>query len=989
MNKLLTIKIISFVVMAIGVISATGWIFHIPILSTAYPTWMQISFPGAISFIVTGIIIHLVSLSFGGHNKYFVFLPFVSTFLFLFTSVFLAASLIGFRTGIGDDFISSLTISNGLAQGGVTSAVTIIAGLALSAIGFLFTLNFLKFKKIYSVLGIVILGIGTTGLLGNIIKLPFLRLTLPGMATQASIPTSLLIISMGFAIYLLSKIEAVEPTSFTTIKSRLIVSVVSISFLSTVFLGVVNITSAGNIIKQEISNKIRLFSEAKEGEIFVYLYSLENRISDFSTSAIIKDNLKKVNAGSPQFSVLISQHLTENDKTLDPNLISMFVLDKKGITVASTKESYLGSDHTQDEDFTIGSKGTSVVNAENEPDYAPGTIIEVATPIFDDKTKEVLGVLVGVFNTEKLGQIMSGNFQLQMGALSSQNSSIQTLRLVLVDKNKNAIGYGNSLPSKNANAEIDTIPVDECLAHGKEISGEYVNHFGVKVIGSSMCIPDRGWTLVAEVDSKEAYSPLVTVQYGLGAITVFIAIFIVLNAIVNANKISDPIKELQEGADKISKGDFDHKVEIKTGDEIEQLANSFNRMATSLKFSREELKTYATGLEHKVFARTKELNDKILDLEKTKTSLSLAKAEDEAILTSIGDAVMACDKDGRVILFNKVAEELTGYSVAEAIGHHFSKCLRFIKESDGTLSINFINEAIETGKKTEMANHCLLVRKDQTTVPISDSASPVLGKIDNVIGCVVVFRDVTKERQIDKVKTEFVSLASHQLRTPLSTINWYVEMLLAGDAGNVTDDQKKYLLEAYGASKRMVELVNALLNVSRLELGSFIIEPVPTDIPELAKTYLKDLEKERSKKNITLNTNFAPEIKHLSVDPKLLGIIFQNVFSNAIKYTPENGKVDISIGHGENEDVLITVSDTGYGIPDSQKERVFEKLFRADNARFHEVEGTGLGLYIVKLILDQAGGKIRFDSEENKGTTFYISLPKSGMAKKEGTKSLT
>ncbi len=253
----------------------------------------------------------------------------------------------------------------------------------------------------------------------------------------------------------------------------------------------------------------------------------------------------------------------------------------------------------------------------------------------------------------------------------------------------------------------------------------------------------------------------------------------------------------------------------------------------------------------------------------------------------------------------------------------------------------------------------------------------------------LLVEDITKEKQIDKAKTEFVSLASHQLRTPLSTVNWYTEMLLAGYTGEINEKQKKYLDEIYRGNQRMVELVNALLNVSRLELGTFVVEPEPTDIVVLAKSAIDEQKNVIDQKKLKFSDHFANDVPKINVDPKLLHMVFQNLLSNAVKYTLEGGSIEFGISlDKEKRYVNIRVADTGYGIPKNQQDKIFTKLFRADNVRKKDTEGTGLGLYIVKSIIEHTEGTIRFESEENKGTTFYISLPIEGMKKKEGTKAL-
>ena len=237
------------------------------------------------------------------------------------------------------------------------------------------------------------------------------------------------------------------------------------------------------------------------------------------------------------------------------------------------------------------------------------------------------------------------------------------------------------------------------------------------------------------------------------------------------------------------------------------------------------------------------------------------------------------------------------------------------------------------------------------------------------------FRDITKEKEIDKAKTEFVSLASHQLRTPLSTINWYTEMLLSGDVGKFNADQERYLQEIYRGNKRMVSLVNALLSVSRMDLGTFVFEPEPTDIVRLVQTVVDEQKFHIDRKKIKLSNIFPASMPIIQADGKLLSMVIQNLLSNAVKYTPESGSVSISLAlHETTKTVLFTITDSGYGIPQNQQDRIFTKLFRADNVRGRDTEGTGLGLYIAKSIVDNSGGKLWFESKENHGTTFYLEL---------------
>lgn len=234
--------------------------------------------------------------------------------------------------------------------------------------------------------------------------------------------------------------------------------------------------------------------------------------------------------------------------------------------------------------------------------------------------------------------------------------------------------------------------------------------------------------------------------------------------------------------------------------------------------------------------------------------------------------------------------------------------------------------------------------------------------------------DITEQKRLDQAKTEFVSLASHQLRTPLATIRWYTEMLLSGDVGELSEKQREYIENLFSVDKEMIELVDELLNVSRTEMGTITVDKKETNVEELTKSILVELGPQIAEKKLHIETNYNNALQNIQSDPKLLRIVIQNLISNAVKYTPDEGSVTITLEESMRENRII-VTDTGFGIPKDAQDRIFTKLFRADNVRkLSTSQGTGLGLYLVKSMIETLGGTIRFVSEENKGSTFTITL---------------
>jgi PAS domain S-box-containing protein len=407
-----------------------------------------------------------------------------------------------------------------------------------------------------------------------------------------------------------------------------------------------------------------------------------------------------------------------------------------------------------------------------------------------------------------------------------------------------------------------------------------------------------------------------------------------------------------------------------------------------------EIKFYL-GMERDISER-KEAEEQIRkvlnDLEERSQRLAADKAKDEALFANIGDGIVSTNQDGVITMVNDSALNMLGYSREEIVNKPVTGAFELVDEHDSSISLSErpMVLALSTGLKTKtpLGKTYYYLRKDGTKFPANITVTPFVlnGKI---VGVVEVFRDVTLEKEIDRMKSEFVSLASHQLRTPLSTIGWYAEMLLSGDAGKLNAEQKTFLDEIYKGNQRMVELVNSLLNVSRIELGTFSVDPEMADVKEIAETVFDELKPQILQKQLEITKSYDPKLGKISLDTKLFRIVLQNLLTNAIKYTPEKAKVGIAIKK-RKEDILFSVSDTGYGIPKKDQEKIFTKMFRADNVKAKDTSGTGLGLYIIKSIIEQAsGGKVWFESEENKGTTFYFTLPLTGMVKKEGTKAIT
>lgn len=228
-------------------------------------------------------------------------------------------------------------------------------------------------------------------------------------------------------------------------------------------------------------------------------------------------------------------------------------------------------------------------------------------------------------------------------------------------------------------------------------------------------------------------------------------------------------------------------------------------------------------------------------------------------------------------------------------------------------------------------------------------------------------------RELDKRKTEFLSVAAHQLRTPLSGLKWALNMLIEGEVGPVSNEQKVLLMKSYEGNERLIRLINEMLHAAKIDAGTLPLQKTSTQLLDLLDNVLYEVLPGASRAQVSIHFDRRDDIPPVMVDPEKMRAVFQNLLENAIKYSTPGGEVSISASRAGNT-VRFAIRDHGIGIPLSEQAHIFTRFFRAENAKKLDPNGTGLGLYTVKNVIEMHGGTIRLESGEGTGTTFYFTL---------------
>lgn len=640
------------------------------------------------------------------------------------------------------------------------------------------------------------------------------------------------------------------------------------------------------------------------------------------------------------------------------NFMDISIVDKDGREIARKNRLLV----TSESDYRDLSTSAAYYGVREHGVYVGSVYVEGGRPFFN-AGKEILdsdgafaGAVFAQINAQMLPTIV-GNISRILGSSG---------RVYIVNEKGVVIAHPD-LSYMLAAKDLSQLPsVRDIIAHPgtKPSPATYTNELGQAVLGAAypMTIqfsgntpansPSINWFVIVEQPEAQVYADAERAALLSGLIFLAGLLLAAGAAVFLAGRIARPIESLHTAAVEFGEGNLGYRADIRTGDEIEELADSFNATAETLGRMVASLKNE----EHIIVAERNKL---------------------QVILASVTSAVIAVNMHREIILFNKAAETLTGVTTESVLGKPVGEIVR-VFDHDKEVPVEVLCPV------HEHAPEGITYKADDLKMRDSSGAEHFVNVVSGRIregesidlGCVLTLQDVTREYAMERTKREFVSIAAHQLRTPLTGLSWTVEALLSGAEGLLNAGQKDLAERARDAVSRMIALVGGLLDVSEIEEGRFGIKSARQLLQPVLARILDNFKRAAEEKGVSLVAEISDDVPELDFDADKMEFVVGNILDNAVKYTPTKGGIRLRL-RKEGGNAVISVHDSGMGIPKEDRDRMFTKFFRSRDASARFTDGSGLGLYVAKNVVSQHGGTIWFESEEGKGTTFFVSLPLS------------
>ncbi|MEW6101255.1 MAG: ATP-binding protein [Candidatus Omnitrophota bacterium] len=755
-----------------------------------------------------------------------------------------------------------------------------------------------------------------------------------------------------------------------------------------------------NTIGKERVQDARILAQAIERIINAELEDLRVHLSSpFWQEAVLNANLKYKDMSEEEmkisfsemdrqwkdparYGLLIKPYLDsplslslKNLVQADQRVLEIILTDKHGGLVAASGEAsgFFHADATWWKKAFMQGKGDDFVSG-IEADGASGKpSVGIASPLRDSA-----GNLIGICREAiDLNSFFAPLENIGLG---------KTGHAVLLDDNNRIIFHPGGAPlSSNFCSEADFQKLMQSRLGWSVIKEAHIHKGGLFSAFSELKHPllskaGLRWYVSVDQEVEEVFAPLNTLMLQMFSLAGIMIMIVIPTGFLFSGVFVKPIKKLHEATEEVIKGNLDYEVRIRTGDELEQLSDSFNYMIATIKGEqkeiregRDKLQELAAGLEEKVKERTRELEQSkeatlnlLEDLQETKEAITADKLKMEAMMASMLEGIIMFDAQGQLVMLNASAKRLFGFPAETEVN------MDMLSNKSAILNLGLLLK--KYGYKKSSFVEEITVPKGNESLVLLCQVAQVKDAASKVIGLVVVLRDITQEKEIDRMKTEFVSTVSHELRTPLSITKEGLSIVLDRITGEINEKQERILATSRDNIDRLSRIIDDLLDISKIEAGRIELKRELVNINKLVNQLASSFELKTKAKGIELKIALPEQETELYIDKDRTTQVFTNLLGNAIKFT-EKGYIEIAV-YDKGSQIECAVADTGVGISKEDLPLVFNKFQQFGRVAGPGEKGTGLGLSIVKNIVEMHKGRIWIDSEVGKGTKFSFVLPK-------------
>ena len=756
---------------------------------------------------------------------------------------------------------------------------------------------------------------------------------------------------------------------FLSIKSKIIFVSLFLAITTLFAVSIISFISADNLLRGRVSDQLVSESTGRGAAVRSLIDTRIEQVRLMFTKGVIQNAVQDLAGGAEQQKAAYRQDFQSEIESFrqvvgsSAGLENVEIIGRDGKVLLSSNPSDEGASMSNNRLFqramTASALEFQMVSGQRKA--------IVAAPIYGHADPEPIGVVTATMDVAGFDEI-----------LLNRKGLGQTGEVYLVNENRTLISESRFIENAAFHTQVDTLAANECFDNDKEVFARYPDYRGIPIIGSSYCAKDLGFVLLAEIDEAEIFHPITELRDAILAAAIVITGVVVTISVYVSRTISKPIIHLKDAADRISKGDYSHKVESHSGDEIGQLAGQFDMMRKSV------LET-SMNLSRLVRERTKELTD-------------MTNALDATAIVAV------TDKNGTITKVNNKFVEISKYSEQELIGQNhrilksgyhppefFEEMWKTVtsgrifegeiknKAKDGsyywvkTTIVPFLDENGEP--KQYIAIHNDITNLKNTEEQLQEALARDRANAEIIKQQVQELNATNSElRRKDKLKDEFLSMASHELKTPLTPIIGWTGALKT-ILGKLTQEQLAAVDTIEKNAIRLEKMITDLLDAQKLELNELKFNIGEVDVDRVIKNVERDLEFLMKEKGTTFAANVQPGLKMKSDEARIVQVLNALLY-NSVDFVPKvGGRIELS-ARAQGNEIVFAVKDNGPGIPKDKQQFLFKKFYQVDTSLKRKHGGTGLGLAISKGIVTGLGGRIWADTEEGKGSSFYFALPR-------------